>query len=903
MKIINISKHFLFMLLLLSGLFSAGKVYLVLGSDTAIWWGMNVAQFDNLYRYDLYTDPLDNAYHVMDPTWRNQLVDSYGTPMKLTWWMMGGNIFRYARNNNVPLNNTMTLYLMQKYHGNAIEEFGDELSIHYHTFKWTDYDQDNVYWWNQSLTFAECEDDWNTTLAQYLIEENVFPVSFRSGWHYMDNHWQDVLNEWVPYSMHNDWPADRIDDTEPLDNTFHWGDAPSDWIPSQPSGDNYQLPGGNRGWNVRSAHFNSVRYDEHMDEVFSDANDGEDQVACFWGHLPEDDFITNLEIMDSLAHQAQANYPDVEFMYCTAVEAMQLWLGSTDTTGPEVSMDVTDNGNNIGITISVDEPLFMHKPFLAIKDRYEQYHTVFDLTIEGENAWIAELNQGMDDLGTIAIAATDTSGNLTIVMENYIPKDLFIDNLDQEYIEIRGNWSQNSSYAWGTDSRSCTISPGDSAIVEWTWSPEQVSLYNIFVQTPEAIPDDLDSKFTLQSQTGQDTTIHIDNSESYFWNYISTINITSIDNITIRQTTLNNSTVNATIYADALKASAYIRDQDIECPTPVIALGEVSQSDTLTVDFSILNQGIETLTISSFDLTSGAPPPFTQELIIEGMSQAVVPLTFYFDETGGIVDTLIIQSNDPIDPTMRIPITGEVTPYFIIIDNEDFSQYSEYGEWHTSVAQAYGPSSRYAWLNSGNWASFNGQVLRSGLYSVFEIVPTTVNSTDNAEYRLYVDDTGVDTVIINQNSGSGNWVYIGQFEANENSTIRVDVIDPGGSTEGVVLRADAIKVQLTTNLSNSIENTLPLQYSLGNPYPNPFNATLTIPWSGGTGEPVSIVVYDLLGKRTRDLLVNESNPGENMLLWDGRNNSGTVVSTGAYYIIMVNKDHIPVDRKKVLLLK
>jgi len=71
---------------------SGGKVYLVVGSDTAIWEGMNTGEFYCFYRPGLYTDPDRNAYAVMDDNFRNGIVDSYGTPIKFTWWMMCGSI-------------------------------------------------------------------------------------------------------------------------------------------------------------------------------------------------------------------------------------------------------------------------------------------------------------------------------------------------------------------------------------------------------------------------------------------------------------------------------------------------------------------------------------------------------------------------------------------------------------------------------------------------------------------------------------------------------------------------------------------------------------------------------------------------------------------------------------------
>src|SRR5712691_6886085 len=52
-----------------------GKVYLVVGSDTAVWnfpGGVDVSKYHGHFSPDLYTLPQDNAYKVMDPAFRNQ---------------------------------------------------------------------------------------------------------------------------------------------------------------------------------------------------------------------------------------------------------------------------------------------------------------------------------------------------------------------------------------------------------------------------------------------------------------------------------------------------------------------------------------------------------------------------------------------------------------------------------------------------------------------------------------------------------------------------------------------------------------------------------------------------------------------------------------------------------------
>ncbi len=370
-------RFFWFACLPLLGLFPAHslsqsrEVYLVLGSDTAIWDDMNTARYHCTYNLDLFTDPARNAYQVMDPAFRARFVDSYGQPMKLTWWMMAGNIFRYATNTNVPAPNTMTLYLMKKYHGENVARNGDELSLHYHTFTWTDYDGDGTYWWNQALAFPECRDDFNHTLAQYLLEENVFPVSFRSGWHYMDNDWQHDLDQWLPYSLHNDYPNVHTDTAEPLDNTYNWSKSPAAFVPFHPTPENYQIPGNGPGWNVRSAHFSTARNRHLLDSIFVAASRGVNQVACLWGHLPEEDFLQNLEIIDSLAHQMAQRYPNVKFRYCTAVEAMQRWRKSQDTTAPQVIFRENVTGDQVSFSVVTNEPIFQRVPFVAVKDIYE----------------------------------------------------------------------------------------------------------------------------------------------------------------------------------------------------------------------------------------------------------------------------------------------------------------------------------------------------------------------------------------------------------------------------------------------------------------------------------------------------------------------------------------------------
>ena len=676
----NIIKIFLFIFLSIFIVFSdPGKVLLVIGSDTAIWDGMSTSRYHCTYNPALYTARNENAYAVMDMDFRDKMKDSFGTPMKLTWWMMAGNIFRYATNTNVPIPNTMTMYLMKKYHGEVANQVGDELTLHYHTFHWSDYNNDGLWYWNQAKTFNECQDDFDFTLSQFLLEEQVFPVSFRSGWHYMDNDWQAYLNDILPYSMHNAYPSKKTRDTEPYDNMIDWSQAPSEFIPYHPSADNYQVPGNTAGWNLRSAYLNTVQWKHLMDTVFAAAARGQDQVACFWGHLPENDFVENLEIMDSLAHKMEDKYSEVRFRYCTAIEAMQRWQNATDSTAPEIEIIEERTGNKIYYNITSNEPLFQPQPYVAIKNIYREYKKL-ECTSTGTNSWQTIEGINSDEIVKIGVAVCDSLGNQTIEMKSYLPDDEYIDDLDDNFTIESGSWIKYEKQpwqTWGNNSLIANLTENDSAAAVWSPNIKQDGQYNIFYRTPP-YSDPVDSVyFIINNCSSIDSILSKPIADSDKWNYIATANFTSGANnrIQIKGYGPGN------IVTDAIRITPLVRDYDIQVSNNVINIGEVSIDDTINVDFEISNQGLNDLEISEISSQKGYLfHDLEYPITIAGMESDDVDLKFLSTQKGEIKDTLHVISNDPKNPQIIIPVTAKVKNYFRIIDNSDSTKYQEYGE-------------------------------------------------------------------------------------------------------------------------------------------------------------------------------------------------------------------------------
>jgi hypothetical protein len=473
-----------------------GTVFLVVGSDTAIWDGLDLTRRHCVFLPDLYTDPARNAFKVMDPAFRQRFVDSFGNPLRMTWWMLVGSLHADAENIDVPVPNLMPLHLMQRYQGAAMASFGDEVSLHYHTFFWSDYNSDGVYYWNEALTFHESRYDFDVTLAQSLLEEGVFPVTFRSGWHYMDNEWQSRLNEVLPFSLHNDSPNVHLDTTEPLENNLDWSKATTSFVPYHPSPANYQLPGNGPGWNVRSVKMPNLTQST-MNKLFAAAGGGTNQVACLWAHLPETPFLADIAKVDLYAHVASTNYPDVRFRYCTATEAMQRWTETTDHAAPALEVQEQVEGEVVTLVVTTDEPIFQPQPFVAVKDLWEQYQVV-PCPATGSNQWSARLPVPRSKLAKVGVAVTDPSGNSSHRLLHHLPEDLYLDDRDPAYAETAGSWEMvPQNLAWDLGYRQAVLAPGGSAQAGWNVRVSEPGEYHLWTQMPAATNPVARTTFTL----------------------------------------------------------------------------------------------------------------------------------------------------------------------------------------------------------------------------------------------------------------------------------------------------------------------------------------------------------------------------------------------------------------------
>ncbi|MBT5830389.1 MAG: T9SS type A sorting domain-containing protein, partial [Candidatus Latescibacteria bacterium] len=94
---------------------------------------------------------------------------------------------------------------------------------------------------------------------------------------------------------------------------------------------------------------------------------------------------------------------------------------------------------------------------------------------------------------------------------------------------------------------------------------------------------------------------------------------------------------------------------------------------------------------------------------------------------------------------------------------------------------------------------------------------------------------------------------------------------------------------------------LPLQPALSQNFPNPFNPDTIIPFAVSDPTPVMLTVYSSLGQVVRALVQDVVQPGYHQLIWDGRDNTGKLVSSGVYLIRFQHGNFV--DVRKALLVK
>ena len=104
-----------------------------------------------------------------------------------------------------------------------------------------------------------------------------------------------------------------------------------------------------------------------------------------------------------------------------------------------------------------------------------------------------------------------------------------------------------------------------------------------------------------------------------------------------------------------------------------------------------------------------------------------------------------------------------------------------------------------------------------------------------------------------------------------------------------------------TDVEDDDHSGFPEHPELYQNFPNPFNPTTTIDYNLARSSHVSLTLYDILGRRIRQLIDTEQSSGSQSAIWDGTDDDGNPVAGGIYFYRLRAGDFG--ETKKMLLLK
>ena len=94
---------------------------------------------------------------------------------------------------------------------------------------------------------------------------------------------------------------------------------------------------------------------------------------------------------------------------------------------------------------------------------------------------------------------------------------------------------------------------------------------------------------------------------------------------------------------------------------------------------------------------------------------------------------------------------------------------------------------------------------------------------------------------------------------------------------------------------------IPLITSIQNVYPNPFNLDVTVRYGLKTSDRVNITIYNIKGQQVRHLVDEKKNAGTYSLLWNGKDDNNTSLTSGIYFVRMTSGKQT--YTKKLIMIK
>ncbi len=247
--------------------------------------------------------------------------------------------------------------------------------------------------------------------------------------------------------------------------------------------------------------------------------------------------------------------------------------------------------------------------------------------------------------------------------------------------------------------------------------------------------------------------------------------------------------------------------------------------------------------------------------------------------------------------------------YNIIRDNiyNGFDPYLGTTHLTNNTIVGNGGDGYHDWAGGGAVYIKNNIIAENGRYGIFKHrdTPVFISYNDvwnNAQGDYYQGYSG-DPTPFTPNPGTGEISADPLFEDPENNdfhltagSLCIDAGDPNSPYDPDSTICDMGAFYFDQQTAIDDEPHIPSSFILNQNYPNPFNASTTINYSLPKSGPVTIDIYDLLGRKVETLIQAEQPAGYHQVTWDASD-----VSSSLYFYRIQAGDYV--ETRKMVLIK
>ena len=167
-----------------------------------------------------------------------------------------------------------------------------------------------------------------------------------------------------------------------------------------------------------------------------------------------------------------------------------------------------------------------------------------------------------------------------------------------------------------------------------------------------------------------------------------------------------------------------------------------------------------------------------------------------------------------------------------------------------------------------------------------------INVNPSIESKIIVGEGA--TVIIRSNDKTRARVLTQEMDISQGGIIRELLY-------GKDLNANINTKDEMSEANVETEIALPLEFTIGKAYPNPFNPVVNVQFGLPKEAPVNILIYDVAGRLVGDYSVGNRSAGWHEFRWEATDMLGQDVGTGVYLLTIQAGDKL--QKQKITYIK